>query len=264
MSPLRVFCPALCGALLLVALVQLTACAVQPPADGLPAGEPEPSAARGALQTPYRVLILGDSISIGYTPFVREQLAGIAEVVRPARVRAQGKGPRPENCEGTNKGVGSIDRWLALEGGPFDVIHFNFGLHDMKRVNAETGRNSNDPKDPHQASPARYEAQLREITRELKASGARLVFATTTPVPEGDLRPYREPADAVEYNQIALEVMRAEGIQVNDLFRFISEADPALQRPADVHFTREGSRALGSAAATAILDAAGADSPGPR
>ncbi len=226
-----------------------------PPAP-LPATLPAPP-----LVAPYRVLILGDSISIGYTPFVRQELEGVAEVSRPMRNRAADAKPRPENCEGTNKGVGSVERWLTMEGAPFDVIHFNFGLHDMKRVDAETGRNSNDPLETHQADPDRYQRQLLEITRKLKASGARLVFATTTPVPPGELRPYREPSDAVEYNRRALEVMAAEGVPVNDLFALISEADPALQKPADVHFTREGSRALGAAVAAAVVEVAGAAHP---
>ena len=245
-----------------VALLLAAACASS---SALPAGAPQstPQSTPPAppLVAPYRVLILGDSISIGYTPFVRQELEGVAEVSRPMRNRAEGAKPRPENCEGTKKGVGSVERWLTMEGAPFDVIHFNFGLHDMKRVDAETGRNSNDPLETHQADPERYQRQLLEITRSLKASGARLVFATTTPVPPGELRPYREPSDAVEYNRRALEVMAAEGVPVNDLFALISEADPALQKPADVHFTREGSRALGAAVAAAVLDVAGAAQP---
>ncbi|MCA1759186.1 MAG: hypothetical protein LC658_05405, partial [Bacteroidales bacterium] len=54
------------------------------------------------------VLILGDSISIGYTPFVQEYLKGRANVFRP--MLENGK---PENCAGTTKGVENIDRWLG-------------------------------------------------------------------------------------------------------------------------------------------------------
>lgn len=59
-----------------------------------------------------RVLILGDSISIGYTPFVRETLQADAVVVRPILSDGQ-----PENCDGTTRGVQEIDRWLRLDGG---------------------------------------------------------------------------------------------------------------------------------------------------
>jgi len=237
--------------LALVASLVLPAC--ESPS---PAASPATSPGLPALEAPYRVLILGDSISIGYTATVRELLQGEAEVRRPMRTRAEGKPPRPENCEGTNKGVGAIERWTSMEGGPFDVIHFNFGLHDMKRVDAGTGRNSNDPLDPHQASPERYGRQLRQIVDALQATGARLVFATTTPVPEGDLRPYREPADAVEYNRVALAIMEEERIPVDDLFAFIRSSPPELQKPADVHFTREGSRALAAQVVRSIRAAA--------
>jgi acyl-CoA thioesterase-1 len=189
---------------------------------------------------------------MGYTPSVQDLLAGQAEVTRPTRENGSA-----ENCAGTNNGVAQLDRWLALDRGDWDVIHFNFGLHDLKRVQPDTGKNSNDPAHPHQADPARYERQLREITSRLQATGARLVFATTTPVPEGELRPYREPGDAVAYNRIALAVMEDAGVAVNDLFAFVSASDPPLSRPGDVHFSAEGSRQLGAQVVTAILEAAG-------
>lgn len=79
------------------------------------------------------VLILGDSISIGYTLGVRALLEGKANVFRP--INAAGTGA--ENCSGTTKGVTAIDRWLGDR--KWDVIHFNFGLHDLKRVTEPGG-----------------------------------------------------------------------------------------------------------------------------
>jgi acyl-CoA thioesterase-1 len=73
-----------------------------------------------------RVLLLGDSISHGYHQTVVEELGADFHVVRP--MNANGKGYR--NCEGTTRGVKELDQWLALDGGHWDVIHFNFGLHD--------------------------------------------------------------------------------------------------------------------------------------
>ncbi|MEM9379598.1 MAG: SGNH/GDSL hydrolase family protein [Planctomycetota bacterium] len=210
--------------------------------------------AREPLPEPFRVLLLGDSISIGYTPHVEEALAGRAVVVRP---RHDGPKRSPENCAGTNKGIEHIDRWLALEGGAWDVIHFNFGLHDLKRVHPETGKNSRNAEDPHQADPARYREQLTALVRRMKETNARLVFATTTPVPPGGVRPHREPRDSVEYNEVAMEVMDAEGVEVNDLFAFATGYPGPIQREADVHFTPEGSEALGARVTAAILEAAG-------
>ena len=200
-----------------------------------------------------RVLILGDSISIGYTPFVQKQLAKEAVVIRPMR----GKGA--ENCAGTNNGVVNIDRWLKIDGGKWDVIHVNFGLHDLKHVDPKNGKNSNDPKQPHQASPEQYEKQLREITAKLKATGAKLIFATTTPVPQGGVSPFRDPADVVRYNAIAAKIMQEHDASINDLYKFAESRLAKIQRPANVHFTSEGSKALADEAVRHIRAALAKD-----
>jgi len=179
-----------------------------------------------------RVLILGDSISIGYTPFVKAMLKKEAVVVRPG-----------ENCAGTNKGIKQIDKWLKLDGGNWDVIHFNFGLHDLKRVHPKTGRNSNNPKHPRQAEPERYRKQLAEIVAKLKKTGATLIFATTTPVPAG-VRPHRDMQDPQRYNDIARKIVKANGGTINDLFGFAKPRLKKIQRPRNVHFTKAGSKQL--------------------
>ena len=91
-----------------------------------------------------QVLIIGDSISIGYTNYVQNFLLDIAKVSRPMLENGS-----PENCEGTTKGVQNMARWVGTQ--KWDLIHFNFGLHDLKHVNISTGKNSNDPNDPLQA-----------------------------------------------------------------------------------------------------------------
>ena len=187
-----------------------------------------------------RVLILGDSISMGYTPVVKRLLKDDFVVVRPR-----------ENCAGTTKGVAKVDRWLQLEGGGFDLIWFNFGLHDLKRVKPD-GKNSNDPADRRQAEPADYERQLREITKKLQATGARLVFATTTPVPEGGVRPHRDVQDPERYNAIAREIMQTHGAEVVDLYAFALARQEQIQPRVDVHFTKQGSRLLGEHVAAKV------------
>lgn len=185
-----------------------------------------------------RVLLLGDSISIGYDKPVRQMMRGKAAVFRPMR-----DNKRPENCGGTLLGVQRIDTWLKAEGGKWDVIHFNFGLHDLKRVDPKTKKNSNNPKHPHQSVPARYERQLRTIVKKLRATGASLVFATTTPVPKG-VRPYRGIEDPVQYNEIAKRVMKENKIPIDDLFTFANARLAEIQQPRNVHFSPKGSRAL--------------------
>ncbi len=184
-----------------------------------------------------RVLIFGDSISMGYTLPVRAKLKGIANLHRPA-----------ENCGDTKRGLAQLDQWLGK--GHWDVIHFNFGLHDLKYLNAK-GEYVSAEKGTQVASPQVYRDQLRQIVLRLKATGAKLIFATTTPIPAGARG--RIKGDEQIYNQVAMELMKEQGIPVNDLCANVvarqeQEAQDRQLKPiqyvADVHFTDAGSSQL--------------------
>ncbi len=179
-----------------------------------------------------RVLIIGDSISMGYTPFVQKELAGTAEVIRIG-----------ENGGPTSNGVAKLDEWLARS--RWDVIHFNFGLHDLKRM--EDGA--------PQVSLDEYEKNLRAIAGKLKQTGAKLIWASTTPVPEGKVSPPRLPADVPRYNEAALRVMTEIGVAVNDLYAHALANLAAWQKPVNVHFNDAGSQGLAAHVAAAIREA---------
>jgi acyl-CoA thioesterase-1 len=196
------------------------------------------------IQNLPNVLILGDSISIGYTPFVKEMLAGKANVYRPTLENG-----RPENCEGTTKGVQNIERWLTNSGVGdnsfrWDVIHFNFGLHDLKHVDPLTGENSNNPKDPLQADLKQYKKNLETIVEKLKLSGARLIFGTTTPYPDDVEGVLRDAGMPLKYNRAAVKIMNWHGVALNDLYNFMLPRMGELQLPKNVHFKPEGYQAL--------------------
>lgn len=211
-----------------------------------------PAADKAETSSQPRVLLLGDSISIGYTPHVQKMLEGEAVVIRPT-----GKGKRAENCAGTTNGVKHIDRWLKIDGGNWDVIHFNFGLHDLKRVLPGTLSNSNDPDHPRQAEPDKYEQQLREIVAKLKATNAKLIFCATTPVPEGGVKPHRDVEDAQRYNAIGRKIAKEFGAEVNDLWAVTQPRLKEIQRPVNVHFTPEGSKLLAEHVVKAIRQSLG-------
>lgn len=183
-----------------------------------------------------RVLLIGDSISIGYTRAVRAELAGKANVVRP-----------PENCGPTGFALSRLDGWLGP--GPWAVIHFNFGLHDLKYLDAEGTYIVPKPGDQPLATPEQYADNLRTIVARLKRTGARLVFATTTPVPDGTVG--RIAGSERAYNDAALAVTREAGVAVDDLWAFTHER-PALQKPHNVHFTPEGDEAIAHVVTAAI------------
>ena len=188
-----------------------------------------------------RVLILGDSISIGYTLGVRERLSGEANVHRAA-----------ENCGPTTRGLARLDAWLGEK--PWDVIHFNFGLHDLKFMD-EKGRLV-DPADGRvQVAPADYEQNLRTLIVRLKKTGAKLIWCSTTPVPDGALG--RIVGDSKKYNAIASKVVEQElgdDRVVNDLYQFCLPQLAEIQQPANVHFTPAGSAALAEQVAKVIRE----------
>ncbi len=194
------------------------------------------------------VLLLGDSISIGYTLPVRALLKGKANIFRP--INANGSA---ENCSDTGKGLAELDRWLSTQS-KWDVIHFNWGLHDLKHMKPDAPKptTSADPNDPPLRSVEQYRANLEKIVARLRRTGARLIFATTTPVPDGANNPFRSPADPPRYNAAASEVMRKSGIRVNDLFALAQPRLAQIQLPRNVHFTAQGSEALAKQVAEVI------------
>jgi len=184
------------------------------------------------------VLIIGDSISIGYTPFVKKDLEGIANVSRP--LFENGKN---ENCQGTTYGLHHIDKWIGMK--KWDLIHFNFGLHDLKHVDSVTGKNSDNPKDPYQADRKEYKKNLSEIVKKLKDTDAILIFATTTPYPDNLKGSMRDPGLSKKYNKVAIKVMKKNNILINDLYGFVLPKMEELQIPQNVHFTETGSETIG-------------------
>jgi len=186
-----------------------------------------------------RVLLIGDSISIGYTLPTRKLLAGKANVHRPGT-----------NCGPTTRGLDQIDKWLG--DGKWDVIHFNWGLHDLKYMNAK-GALADVGEGKQQVPIDAYEKNLDQLVQRLKRTGARLIWAATTPVPEGSKG--RVKGDSAKYNAAAARVMKKHGVATDDLYAFALPQLEKIQRPANVHFTPEGSNALAEQVAASILKA---------
>ncbi len=160
-----------------------------------------------------RVLLIGDSVSRAYTQTVRKQLAGQANVHRA-----------PANCGPTSTGLKKIDVWLG--DGRWDVIHFNFGIHDR-------------------ATPiADYKLRLEQLVARMKQTGATLVWASTTPIPDVPKKKFTA-ASIVERNNAAAEVMQEHGVLTDDLFAAITPRLAELQNADDVHFSGPGNEFLG-------------------
>jgi acyl-CoA thioesterase-1 len=109
----------------------------------------------------------------------------------------------------------------------------------------------------HQVPLAEYERHLRQLVTRLAATGAKLIWASTTPVPEGKLNPLRRPADVVPYNAAAEKIMREKNIPIDDLYSFALARLGQIQKPENVHFTDDGSVKLAEQVAAVILTTLG-------
>ncbi len=151
-----------------------------------------------------KVLIIGDSISIGYTPFVKEALKNDAIVIH-------NKG----NAQYTGTGLKRLDEWLGDE--KWDVIQFNWGLWDLCYRHPESTVQGNRDKVNGELTTTleNYSKNLEELVGRLQKTNAKLIFVTTTYVPENEAG--RFSGDEDKYNSIALDVMKKYKVKVNSL-----------------------------------------------
>ena len=157
-----------------------------------------------------RVLLLGDSIARGYGTLVEQKLKGKAFVARMA----------------TSKSVGDpallAEVSLILGQARFDLIHFNNGLHGF-------GYSEDD-----------YRRAFPELIEALKkgSQGAKLIWATTTPIREHDrIDPRTRRVEA--RNAIAARFVEAERIPVDDLFALVID-HPEYHDLDGIHFNGKG------------------------
>lgn len=185
------------------------------------------------------VLIIGDSISIGYTAPTIEALSGEANV---RRIKA--------NSGTTLNGLRYLDSWLGTT--RWDVIHFNFGLHDLCYRHPESKLYGNrDKVNGTQEVPIdAYARNLEQIVARLKATGAELVWATTTVVPEGEAGRYA--GDELRYNAAAEIIMKKHGVAINDLHALSASFIGQHSGPGDVHFNKQGSARLAEQVVSSI------------
>ena len=168
-----------------------------------------------------RVLLIGDSVSRGYTQAVRRELQGKVNVHRA-----------PENCGPVANGLRKLEVWLGQQ--QWDVIHFNFGIHDR-------------------ATPvADYAKRLEDLLERLEKTGAKIIWASTTPIPD-DPAKKQSAASILERNQAAAALMEKRGHSIDDLFAQISPKLEKLQNPNDVHFNAAGYDFLGAQVAASLL-----------
>ncbi|WP_372753447.1 SGNH/GDSL hydrolase family protein [Labilibaculum sp.] len=182
------------------------------------------------------VLIYGDSVSIKYSSEVRESLEGKANVIRLFKNGGSSHNFIP-NMEKMHDSMfqPSLDKGWNFK---WDLIHFNVGLHDLKYLKGKHLSKEG----TLVSSLSIYKKNLDGICKYLmlKFPKTKLVFATTTPVPENAKGRYQ--GDSIKYNKAALEVLvNYPNIVVNDLYTFtFPHHKEWMQEPGNVHYNEVG------------------------
>jgi len=190
-----------------------------------------------------KVLIIGDSISMGYTPQVWRSFQGKALVTH-----------NPGNAQHSGTGLEKIEEWIGDE--EWDLIQMNWGLWDLvyRHPDAKVYGNRDKINGKITFSVEEYAANLDQIIIRVKElTDAKLVFVTTTYVPEEEAG--RNSADVERYNEAAKAVMKKHGILVHDLY----PASVAIHKEfglgiQDVHYTERGYNELGNLIVTFLSD----------
>lgn len=154
-----------------------------------------------------KVLIIGDSISLGYTPFVKEKLNDNATIIH-----------NPGNAQHTGYGLENIEKWIQQD--DYDIIQFNWGLWDLcyRHPDSKVQGNRDKINGKLTFTLDEYRDNLEKIVKILKdKTDAKLIFVTTSYVPLKEAGRFEK--DAPEYNKVAKQVMKKYSIQVNDIYK---------------------------------------------
>jgi hypothetical protein len=210
-----------------------------PATGGLPGTCCKPGVQFAGSTTVPNCLIIGDSVSIGYTGVVKKALDGVCAVQH---------GPWDEHdggAETTAYGLSCLSEWLVTQAQAhvkWDVIQFNFGLHDLS---------------PATADQEVYRQQLGRIADKLLRTGAKLQYALTTP-----FMPQSANGTMVveRLNALATREMWNRSIPIVDLYTTVTAHCGAVYEhcdwckidPCSYHYNNAGYTQLGNAVAAAF------------
>lgn len=170
-----------------------------------------------------RVLVIGDSMYNQPARSIAQELKGKAEVVYFTAERGA--------VLNSTYLLENLDALLGDK--PWDVIHFNVGLGDLiyRAPNMESFRVMPIHMGGVRAtSPEQYEENLRALVQRLKATGAKLVWASTTPIRASGYNLF-ELKSEIAYNAIAAKVMAEQGVAINDMYTYVYELID-MEKPA--------------------------------
>lgn len=178
-----------------------------------------------------KVVLIGDSIRLGYQNYVKSALDGVAEVYYPE-----------ENCRFAQFVLRFAHEWKRLGKWPddIDVVHWNAGSWDVLRIYDDG------PLTP----PEFYGDLIKRVDKRLRKifPNAKMVFATTCSIVEEGYRGekyHRYNKEIEEFNKIALDALKDTDTEINDLYTLTTTL-PKEYRSDEAHWnTPDGVKMLG-------------------
>jgi len=213
------------------------------------AGQPRKELAKATIparmlgQVQQQYLMIGDSISLGYLPYVTAALGTVVSVKHNAG-----------NAGNANNIAHRLHCYLQAAGSPLDVVTFNAGIHDLARGQ-------------EWLSLLDYTSLIANISRVLKGASKRAIFVTTTPVPTNSSNAALPScpegiidSDVQRYNHAGIQAATAAGLEVLDLYALViarcgrGYSSCTLQEPNNPHFLTAGWQLLGNAVARKVVN----------
>lgn len=187
------------------------------------------------------LLIVGDSIRMGYDKSVKKTLEGMVNVIFPA-----------ENCRFACYLLRSFhDYFDGIKGEDIDVVHWNAGLWDCLRLFEE------DPQTPIDVYAYYIDRICKRIVK--LCPNAKVIFATSTSVlsekMDKNFKRYNE--DIEEYNRVAVEIVKKYGFVVNDLYSVSLTLDENAHSDPVHYYTTTGTEVFTNTVLSYLLPALG-------
>ncbi|MFZ9936911.1 MAG: SGNH/GDSL hydrolase family protein [Luteolibacter sp.] len=175
-----------------------------------------------------RVLFLGDPTQQPIIQAAKKELAGKADVHSPPSGNA--------NDSGT--ALAHIDKLLGDK--PWDIIYFSYGIGDLFHKDPATKDiriMNKDAGGVRVSTPEQYEKNLDALVQRLKATKAKLIWASTIPLNGGHDSLFERDSE-IEYNAIAARVMARHQVPVIDLHAHIIAAFKTVRDAKRPYYTQ--------------------------
>ena len=177
-----------------------------------------------------KIVLIGDSIRMGYDKYVKNALQGVAEVYYPN-----------ENCRFAENVLRFAHEWKRNGQWPDDVdlVHWNAGLWDALELFG----------DEPLTSLSYYGEAIARIHKRLRMlfPKAKIVFATSTTVLEHKCSAdfCRHNTTIEKYNQTAIRALSQTDTIINDLYEITKDCPEEYHSDAVHYYTDAGTELIG-------------------